>query len=62
MERMTGIEPALPAWEAGALPLDDIRKACSAYHIRGENSRGEMEEKSESFSKKSYTFPQNVVK
>ena len=24
-ERMTGIEPASPAWEAGALPLDDIR-------------------------------------
>ena len=25
LERMTGIEPASPAWEAGALPLDDIR-------------------------------------
>jgi hypothetical protein len=25
VERMTGIEPASPAWEAGALPLDDIR-------------------------------------
>lgn len=25
LERMTGIEPASPAWEAEALPLDDIR-------------------------------------
>jgi hypothetical protein len=25
MERMTGIEPALPAWEAGVLPLNHIR-------------------------------------
>lgn len=25
VERMTGIEPAFPAWEAGALPLDYIR-------------------------------------
>ena len=26
MERMTGIEPALPAWEAGVLPMNYIRK------------------------------------
>ena len=25
MERMTGIEPARPAWKAGVLPLYDIR-------------------------------------
>ena len=25
VERMTGIEPALPAWEAGVLPLNYIR-------------------------------------
>jgi hypothetical protein len=31
---MTGIEPALSAWEADALPLDDIRKfAPSQRHI-----------------------------
>ena len=28
LERMTGIEPALSAWEADALPLDDIRTEC----------------------------------
>ena len=27
MERMTGIEPAYPAWKAGALPLSYIRTA-----------------------------------
>lgn len=26
MERMTGIEPATQAWEAGVLPLNYIRK------------------------------------
>ena len=26
MERMTGIEPALPAWEAGVLPMNYIRR------------------------------------
>ncbi len=26
VERMTGIEPALSAWEAGVLPLNYIRK------------------------------------
>ena len=26
LERMTGIEPALFAWEARVLPLNDIRK------------------------------------
>ena len=26
MERMTGIEPAQPAWKAGILPLNYIRK------------------------------------
>lgn len=25
MERMRGIEPPLPAWEAGVLPLNHIR-------------------------------------
>ena len=25
LERMTGIEPALSAWKADVLPLDDIR-------------------------------------
>ena len=25
MEQVTGIEPALPAWEAGALPLNYVR-------------------------------------
>ncbi len=25
LERMTGIEPALPAWEAGVLPMNYIR-------------------------------------
>jgi hypothetical protein len=30
MERMTGIEPALPAWEAGVLPLNHIRKSFAA--------------------------------
>lgn len=30
VERMTGIEPALPAWEAGVLPLNYIRtSSCS---------------------------------
>lgn len=28
MERMTGIEPAQPAWKAGALPLCNIRVVC----------------------------------
>lgn len=31
MERMTGIEPAYPAWEAGVLPLNYIRE-CSYYN------------------------------
>lgn len=26
LERMTGIEPALSAWKADVLPLDDIRR------------------------------------
>ena len=37
MERMTGIEPASPAWEAGALPLDDIRMQCPYFTPRGLN-------------------------
>jgi hypothetical protein len=28
MERVTGIEPAWPAWKAGALPLSYTRKRC----------------------------------
>jgi hypothetical protein len=28
VERMTGIEPALSAWEADVLPLNYIRKSC----------------------------------
>jgi hypothetical protein len=28
LERMTGIEPASPAWEAGILPLNHIRAMC----------------------------------
>src|SRR5690606_33891579 len=36
LERMTGIEPAFPAWEAGVLPLNYIRAqvhSCDALHI-----------------------------
>ena len=29
LERVTGIEPALPAWEAGVLPLNYTRKVLS---------------------------------
>ena len=28
MERVTGIEPAWPAWKAGALPLSYTREWC----------------------------------
>ena len=28
MERVTGIEPAWPAWKAGALPLSYTREGC----------------------------------
>ena len=30
---MTGIEPVSPAWEAGALPLDDIRIIIVVHRI-----------------------------
>jgi hypothetical protein len=30
VERMTGIEPALSAWEADVLPLNYIRRLCRA--------------------------------
>ena len=30
VERMTGIEPALSAWEADVLPLNYIRRSASA--------------------------------
>ena len=30
MKRMTGIEPAYPAWEAGVLPMNYIRE-CTYY-------------------------------
>jgi hypothetical protein len=30
LERMTGIEPALSAWEADVLPLNYIRRLCRA--------------------------------
>ncbi len=36
VERVTGIEPAWPAWKAGALPLSYTRKAVegsSAVHL-----------------------------
>lgn len=32
MERVTGIEPALPAWEAGVLPLNYTRAAGLPQH------------------------------
>src|SRR5699024_12832216 len=41
-EPMTGIEPALPAWEAGALPLSYIgsfRTKCGRPHHIGEHLR-----------------------
>jgi hypothetical protein len=28
VKRVTGLEPVLPAWEAGVLPLDDTRVCC----------------------------------
>ena len=34
LERMTGIEPALSAWEADVLPLNYIRRRCTAYRLR----------------------------
>jgi hypothetical protein len=34
VERMTGIEPALSAWEADVLPLNYIRRSPSASNIR----------------------------
>ena len=30
LERMTGIEPAYPAWKAGILPLNYIRRKASS--------------------------------
>ena len=39
LERMTGIEPASPAWEAGALPLDDIRNYRGAEIILHQRER-----------------------
>ena len=33
MERVTGIEPAWPAWKAGALPLSYTRIGCGLTHI-----------------------------
>jgi hypothetical protein len=32
MERVTGIEPAQPAWKAGALPLSYTRESYD-YHV-----------------------------
>jgi hypothetical protein len=32
MERVTGIEPATPAWKAGALPLCNTRKFSKTYN------------------------------
>ena len=31
LERATGIEPALPAWEAGVLPLNYARVAAERH-------------------------------
>ena len=33
MERATGIEPAWPAWEAGALPLSYARISCGGTYL-----------------------------
>jgi hypothetical protein len=35
VERMTGIEPALSAWEADVLPLNYIRRVASGVPARG---------------------------
>ena len=37
MERITGIEPALKAWEALILPLNYIRKAKKIYTQQQKN-------------------------
>ena len=37
MERITGIEPALKAWEALVLPLNYIRKAKKIYTQKQKN-------------------------
>ena len=37
MERITGIEPALKAWEALVLPLNYIRKAKKIYTQQQKN-------------------------
>ena len=36
LERMKGIEPSYPAWEAGVLPLNYIRKVLinEVYHMK----------------------------
>ena len=42
MERVTGIEPAWPAWKAGALPLSYTRVACDrcVWHRRRRSGLG----------------------
>jgi hypothetical protein len=34
LERVTGIEPALSAWEADVLPLNYTRVNCTRYRYR----------------------------
>jgi hypothetical protein len=38
LERMTGIEPALSAWEADVLPLNYIRRLCRALPEAGSSA------------------------
>ena len=40
MERMTGIEPATPAWEAEVLPLNYIRTVVILYYSSAKLSTG----------------------
>ncbi len=39
MERVTGIEPAWPAWKAGALPLSYTRMFCDCGAMLHRESR-----------------------
>jgi hypothetical protein len=39
MERVTGIEPAYPAWEAGVLPLNYTRRKAYVSGLAGDPAK-----------------------
>ena len=59
MERVTGIEPAWPAWKAGALPLSYTRerKSASTIGIITRKPKGSPFDSAKSYTESEHDYP-----